>query len=541
MICEARDDLVIGVAVFMVALIVYANSLGNGFVWDDDVVILANSALKGNPLALFSGIDSGRPSELTPYYRPLTLLSFLIEGRIHGFTPFLVRLFNVLLHAANSFLVYRFVRSFNLNRSGALVAGLLFAVHPLNSEAVDFNSGGRNTMLAAFFVLGSYLVQQWSVRQASLAGACGGAALFLAGLFSKETALALLPFIGAMEISCHRNDDPSSGRKAFVRLLPYIACSVVYLMLRNNALSRAGVSVDIFPGLAARLLDNVYIIPRYLLNVVWPGLLSPKYFVPDDFHLYAMPLVAAWLCIIAVLWWLFTRGRSLPTLFGLAWLIAFWLPISGIFPIPSAPLADRYLYLPAIGLWLLVADQFGQLIPPLKKIRNWWIAAAVMILMVLAVVTVRHNPTWRNDIVLFTRLVELYPERAYGHHNLGCAYLDKAKDLDLAERSFERTLALDPVFPRLRTQMGYVRLLRRDYEGAIDHYNQAIYQNPLDAEALLNRGESLERLGRLDEALESYHRFLETPGNELSGARISVRSKVDALSRRTGRGAVLDN
>jgi tetratricopeptide (TPR) repeat protein len=137
---------------------------------------------------------------------------------------------------------------------------------------------------------------------------------------------------------------------------------------------------------------------------------------------------------------------------------------------------------------------------------------------------------WRSDISLFTRLVEQYPDKAYGYHNLGCAYMDKAKNLDMAEREFERALALDPVFPRLRTQMGYARLLRGDLEGALEHYDHAIYQNPFDAEALLNRGEVLERLNRMDEAAESYRRFLATPGDELPEARIAVRLKLGAHS-----------
>ncbi len=79
-----RSNLLVGLVVAVVALLVYANSLGNGFVWDDDVVIVANPALKGTALSLFSGIDVGRTAELTPYYRPLSLLTFLIEERLHG-------------------------------------------------------------------------------------------------------------------------------------------------------------------------------------------------------------------------------------------------------------------------------------------------------------------------------------------------------------------------------------------------------------------------------------------------------------------------
>ncbi|MDD2899689.1 MAG: tetratricopeptide repeat protein, partial [Desulfuromonadaceae bacterium] len=441
-----------------------------------------------------------------------------------------VRLINVSLHAVTAFLVYRLALSLTIDKIAAIFAGLLFAVHPIQSEAVDFYSA-RNTLLATFFVVASYLVHQWSHTKKSLAGALAGASLFLCGLFSKELAVAILPFIAAIECIKVQGENRNSLQKAFVRLLPYITCLVFYLALRNNALSRAGASIDVLHGLAARLLDNVYIIPRYLLNVVWPQYLSCRYFLPDDFNMYSLSLVSAWISIVGLLWWFFTGGRSRATLFGLAWLIAFWLPMSGIFPIPSAQFADRYLHTPAIGLWLIVADQFRLVVLSRAKMRRWGISAAALILIALAVVTVRRNQIWRSDITLFTNIVEMYPDQALGYDSLGCAYLDTENNIDIAEKMFERVLVLNPSFPRIRTQIGYVRLLRGDLRGALEHYNQAIYQNSQDAEALLNRGVVLERLGRFPEAVDSYRRFLATPGNELTEARLVIPAKIAELEK----------
>ncbi len=520
----------LGLLIAAVAFLVYANSLQNGLVWDDTVVIVGNSALRGEVLPLFSDIDSGRDVELTPYYRPLTLFTLLIEGRLHGFNPFLMHLFNVLLHAANAFLVYSLARELLNDASAALLAGLLFAVHPVNSEGVDFLSGGRNTMLACLFILMAYLGHRRSVIEESRSCAFAGAVFFLAGLFSKEIAVSLLPFIVAIEITPLRKDS-LQRRSAIIRLIPYAACTLLYFTLRSNALSYAGVQVGILPGLGTRLLDNLYIIPRYLLTVIWPVSLSSKYFIPDDLHLLALPLVFGWLCVIGVLGWLLTRGRSRATLFGLLWLFAFWLPVSGIIPIPSAPLADRYFYVPVIGLWIVIADQAGRLFPAGVVSRRRAASVAAIFVLVLAVLTVRRNLDWKSDIALFSRVVEQYPERAFGHHNLGCAYLDKVKNLDLAEKEFEKALALDPAFPRLRTQMGYICLLRGDYAGALRHYSEAVKFNPFDAEAHLNSGIALERLGRYAEAAAEFKFFLAIPGSELAEARPYAEVRVKELSK----------
>lgn len=525
---EKRRDIAFSILVAIMAFTVYVNSLGNGFVWDDDVVIVANSALRHNTLSLFSGIDSGRDVELTPYYRPLTLLTFLIEERLYGLIPFPMHLLNVLLHAANAFLVYLIARSLINNKFAPILTGLLFAVHPVNSEAVNFISGGRNTLLSCFCVLMAYLLHRRSIVMEKLSWALAGAVFFFAGLFSKEITLAILPFVAALEIPALRSDE---RLKVFWKLAPYVACTAAYFILRNIALSDAGVNIEILPGLGTRLLDNLYIIPRYLLTVIWPLSLSIRYFVPDDLHLLSLPLFVAWLVIIGILGWMFTRGRSPATLFGLSWLVVFWLPVSGIILIPSAPLADRYLYTPAIGLWIIVADQTGRFFFGNTARRYGVIAITGILLIALSAVTMVRNLDWKSDITLFSRYVEQYPERAYGHHNLGCAYLDKAGDLNMAEKEFEKTLALDPFFPRLRTQLGYIQLLRGDYAGAIRHYNEAIVQNPFDAEAHLNRATALDRIGRYEDAVADYKRFLAIPGNDLAEARIHAAERVRELSQ----------
>lgn len=528
---EALRGRLAGLIVGLVAFFVYANSLENAFVWDDDIVIVANSALRENILSLFSGIDAGRENDLTPYYRPLTFLTFFIEERLHGLVPFPMHLLNVLLHAANAFLVYRLAKSLINGTHAALLAGLLFAVHPINAESVDFISGGRNTLLACFFVLSGYLLHRRSVKQQNYRGAVAGSLCLLAALFSKETSLGILPFIVALEFSNLRTEDSKARRRSYGRLLPYALCTLFYFVLRAQALSDAGVRIDILSGLGTRLLNNLYIIPRYFLTILSPPAQSIRYYVPEDLHLLALPLITAWLWMIGIFSWLLRRGRTQATVFGLLWLAMFYLPVSGIIPIPSAPFADRYLYLAAIGVWIIIADQVYRLLSFTEWGRRQGLAAAGLVLLVLGTFTVLRNPDWKNDVALFSRFVRQYPDKAFGHHNLGCAYLDDVGDLDAAEREFNTALALDPYFPRLRTQMGYIRLLKGDYKGALVHYDAAVMINPFDSEALLNRAIALDNLGRNEDAVANYKRFLSSPGNELPLARPQAEARLRALTR----------
>ncbi|MBI5099403.1 MAG: glycosyltransferase family 39 protein [Nitrospirae bacterium] len=531
---ERRKNAIAGLLIAGIAFLVYANSLGNGFVWDDASVILSNPALHDTPLSLFSGIDTVSDIELTPYYRPLTLLIFLIEERLHGHTSFLMHLLSVLIHTANAFLVYRLARLLINDTKAALLAGLLFAVHPINTEGVDFLSGGRNTMLSGFFIIISYLVHEWSARRDNTAGSIAGAMFCLAGLFSKETALAILPVIGFVEIPIITGADPVRRRNSVGRLIPYAVCTAVYLALRNNALSNAGVRMEALPGLAARLLDNLYIIPKYIITIICPTALSPIYYVPEDLNLLALPLAAAWLCIIGILVWLLTRGRSRAAFFGLFWFTAFWLPVSGIIPIPSAPLADRFMYVPAIGIWLVIADQVFRLLSAGSKRRWYGVVAVAIVIFLLAALTVRRNLDWKKEITLFARAVEQYPDNAGAHAELGRAYYHENRQddkyLNMAEQEFKKALALDPTLHRVHTPIGSIRFEKGDYEAALYHYTEALTFYPFEEEARIYRGMVLEKLGRDKEAVADYQLFLATPGRKLGLLRPYAEERVRDLT-----------
>jgi len=519
----------IGLLLAIVAFLVYANSLWNGFVWDDVVVILANIPRISNPLDIFSSIDSGRSLEIAPYYRPLSLLSFYGEYRLHGLNPLLVRLCNLILHAGNTFLVYRLAVSVYICRKAAFIAALLFSIHPIHAEVVDFNSGGRNTMLATLFSLLALLLHQKSVTQNRFLPALGGAASAFAGFLSKEIALGIIPFIAALEIARLRGD-PLTRRNAIIRLAPYAVFIVLYWVLRKNALGLANVKLEIFPDLWLRLQYNAYIIPKYLFSLVWPVNLSPFYLIPEDLLPIAIQLILSWGIIAAVLWWLIWRGTRPVVCFGLAWLVIFWLPVSGIFPFPSSPVADRYFYIPALGVWILIAEHIARFYSAESSWKHFRQAVIVVLFICLAGLTFRQNRYWNNGVTLFSRVLELAPESVYALHNLGCAYLEQ-KNNTLAEKAFIKASMLDPTFPRLQDKLGYIRLQQGDYNGALQFYGEAIRQNPYDAEAHLNSAILLEKLSRFEEALLEYQRFYACPGDELAEARAGLSTKVEELSR----------
>lgn len=533
-----------GVLTLLAAFAVYANSLLNGFVWDDTNVILTNELLRGSPLDLFRAIDVTRDYELLPYYRPLAQLSFMIEWIVHGLSPFWMHLFNVLLHGANTFLVYCLIRTLSNNILISLLSALLFAVHPLNTESVDFLSGGRNTMLACFFSLSSLLLYRSSLTKGIRWAVYSGIA-FGAGLFSKESAFMTIVFIIWMELRQLRTGGWREWRTSLIRMSPTAVMLFVYLFMRWQTLSGLGIQSGIIPGLGAdnmtaiykvpdlldRLSANLYIIPRYLQTMLFPVRFSLRYEIPSDISAMMPLLLIFWAGIVGLLLYILRKQRDGMTLFGVIWFTIFYLPVSGLVVFPSAPMADRYMYLPAIGIWVIMAAQVYRLI--VNRGRSV-VFTTLAVLIVLGSITIFRNADWRNDISLFQRFVKDYPDDPYAHSGLGNAYYAAREidlgNLDLAEDEFLKAIEIRAVIPGVYTTLGNIRLYKGDNEGALRYYNFAVGIYPLDKEALLNRAITLENLGRGSEALRDFMRFLSVPGSELADARPYAEARIRALT-----------
>jgi len=523
-----------GAIVVALALVVYGNTLGNGFVWDDVPIIVQNPQNRdpGALTQILSGIDSSRVSSKTPYYRPLTRLSYWVEYQVHGLNPALCHLANLVLHAVNAFLVYRLALLLFSVELPAAFAALLFAVHPANAEAVNFLAT-RNTLLSTFFVLAACLCfirgldGARPVRTAVLTGA-----FFLAGIFCKETGLFVLPLFPVLALTL----SSAPARQSLSRSLPVLgACALAavgYLAIRQQILSAAGVGIEILPGLGERLVEMLYLIPCSFLPLVWPVTLRPYYPLPEALGPLIPWLAFAWAGIVALVVWVLRSVRCSATLIGLSWYLLFYLPVSGIIPIPSAPMAERYLYLPAIGLWLIAAELLRRATLRFPERKSVILTAALCLLLALGLRTGLRNLDWKSDVTLFSRLAQDAPKLAFAHHNLGTAYLDQAKDPLRAQAELEKTLALDPRYPRTHTVLGYLQMQRQNLPAADLHLSQALAQDPDDAEAHYNRAVVLEQLGRQAEAIPHLVKFLALDNPEFAGARPEAEAKLKLLQSR---------
>lgn len=526
-------------AVGLAALLAYANSLRNGFVWDDPIILTRQ-------LVVFRGVgDILAPPRDIPqfspdYYRPLTIATYLLDRAAGGGDPFAFHLSVVLAHAVTSLLVYLLAlqlldtnprghlwpRGLARERAGAepepraaivgaFAAGTLFALHPIHTESVAW-AAGRSDVLATGFLLAALVVHGRPVRSwngSVLAGLCA-----LAALGAKETAVALYPLmflrdVLSLPVRRRTGDDWLRGWAG-----PLLALAV-YGLLRRNALGEVvGSAAEALPVGQRSPLELIGAVGMYIERLLWPVRLNAYI----D-HIDTGPLTVALAVLLvagtgAALWhWSRVQGvkgprvrgsGKLPTdlnprtlepsnpsvpVFALSWLLLTLIPsLAIVWKIPDAPLAERYLYLPSVGFCLLVGYVVARLWSAASAgSRRAAVAAGLgAVLLAGAVGTVRRNGVWHDDIALWEDTELTSQVSGMAARSLGTAYQQRGRAAD-ARAAFGRALQRRNTSRGRQTiynNLGTLAMYDGDYAAAQRDYESALAANPNGADSLFNLG-----------------------------------------------------
>ncbi|BCS52128.1 lipopolysaccharide assembly protein LapB [Geobacter sp. SVR] len=393
----------LGIITILVAA-VYGSILGHGFVWDDFDIIANNpltSSLANIPKFFVSEDMSDGP---TGYYRPLTYVSFTIDRAVWGLNPIGFTLTNILLHIATALLFYRVVARLFSREDLALAAALLFALHPIAGETVNFHAGGRNTLLCACFALLSLL---FHVNKRYLpALAC-----FVPAIFSKEFAL-LLPVIFIMHDRVISSDKP--GWRTYA---PYGAAICVYLSLRAFTVQSAGIVNRLDLTGAVWTAPQVYV--SYLWNMLNPFNIKVMYDVADRPGILSLLSDIGLLALIAGAVYRFRGKREL--LYAAIVFFLFLLPVSTILPLGITKMADRYAYFASFGFSLALAWAIC------STPRKVALALLGLLLITYGALDIHRNGYWRNEQTLFSRMVADAPAMSIGFQRLGIFHFDRGE------------------------------------------------------------------------------------------------------------------
>lgn len=407
-----------------VALVAYANSLGNGFAYDDNLIVTASPV-----------VTEGRMSEalLGPYwygapeggglYRPVTLGSFVAEWQAWGGSPLGFHAVNVVAHVVVCLLVLALLTTL-VPLVPALAGSILFAVHPVHAEAVA-NVVGRGEMYAAIPYLSACLVflhprlhaeEHRPLRLGLIS------LLYLVGLGAKEGAVTLPGALLVLEV-CRRSALPL--RRRIMGDLPLLASLTAvlagYLMLRMSVLGtmtgEAAAPALIGLSTAERILTAVSVWPQYARLLFFPLSLSADYSpavlliargVGADVILGALTLLAS-----AGLGWMAWRRGAPLVAGGIAWFAVTILPVSNLFFSAGLLLGERTLYLPSVGLSMAVAGAWPLAIAAIPAHRRRWaLGTLVVVGLGLLTRTLARNPSWYSTFTVMNTLAQDHPESA---------------------------------------------------------------------------------------------------------------------------------
>jgi Flp pilus assembly protein TadD len=499
--------------------LVYLNSLQNEFVFDDLGLIVESSRIRDlRNLPEILGID-GRSA-----YRPLRTASHAIEYALFGLNPAGFRAVNIALHVLNGTLLFFLFRALLRNPRPALLAAIVFAIHPIQTESVAYISGRRDLLFALFYLLGFACYVRYRetdrLRYLFLAGFA-----YLLSLLSKEMAISLpllcLCYDVVRSIPAAEGNSPLSPLQA-------VAEGVRTAVRRHTLLYAAGTAGLLFlvwyyvyrinpsqqremygGGLGPTLMTSARIVVHYLKLLIFPVTLSADYSynafpvsrsLGDPRALFALAILGA------VVWGLL---RLLPSArwaaFGGLWFFVTLLPVSQIIP-HHEMMAEHYLYLPSAGIFLtagvLLERRFAQ------QRHQLAIAAAFLILVVLlSARTVVRNRDWLDNQTLWTKTLQTAPESARARINVGELALRKGHTVQ-AYREFREAVRIQPDDAINRDNLGIVLLRHGMFDEAEQQFREAIRIRPRYVKSRVNLGLIYLNRRRLDEAEQEFRTAL---------------------------------
>ena len=497
-----RFSLGAGVIV-LITLLVYMPAMQAGFIWDDDTFLTENPLIKAH-----DGLYRFWFTTEAPDYFPLTSSSLWLEWRLWGRNATGYHVVNVVLHAVSAALIWLVLT--RLKVPGAWLAGLVFAVHPVNVESVAWITERKNTLPMAFYVLTMLLYlrfEDYERRRWYFLSLCS----FLMALLSK-TSVVMLPFVLLGFAWWQRG---SIVRKDLVRSVPFFALSglmglVTVWFQYNVAISKEIVRPE---GFLSRLAGAGWAIWFYLYKAIIPYKLSfvyPRWQIDTSSVISFVPALILVGC--AVLFWWYRRAWGRVLLFGLGYYVVTLFPVLGFFNIyfmRYSLVADHWQYTSIIGIIALVVGVgvwFCQGWP--NKRHRLATAAAVALVGLFGVLTWNQCQIYKDVERLWRDTISKNPEGWMAHNNLGLV-LEGQSSLQEAIAHFSEALRLKPDYPEAHNNLGLALRKAGKPEEAMAHYARALQIKPDFAEAHNNLGFGLHKQGKLREAMAHYARALQ--------------------------------
>ncbi len=487
-------------------------------------------------------------------WHPITWLSHSLDYQLFHQNPTGHHFASLLIHAANAVLLFLLLIYATARFGPSLFVAALFALHPMNVESVAWVAERKN-VLSTFFFFAALAAYCWYVRKPDWRRYLAFAALFALGLMSKPMVITL-PFVlllldywpvnriqggpvGALPIT----QAPLS--KLLVEKLPLLALSATSAVITMQAQRAGGAMRSIAQfSLSVRLQNAVVAYATYLWKMIWPSHLAPVYPHPGD-SLAVWQVATSALVLLAVTGVVLRFGSRRYLMTGWLWFLGTLVPVIGLVQVGDQGMADRYAYIPLIGIFVMIAWTAADLTDSYQIGLRARMIPAACVLLVLSFATNRQLGYWSSNYDLWTHALavtdrnfvaqnnlggallllgkpdeaythfqaaaEINPNDPMSHSNMG-AYLQQRGKLSEAMEQYERTISLTSdagLLSATYANLGAACRQLGEDDKARDSYDHALRLNPNQSNAYLGLGQLLEKQDRLDDAIHNYSKSVE--------------------------------
>jgi len=507
-------------------------ALNNGFIsYDDTLYITENQAVRSG-LSRASFIWAWTTTH-TGNWIPLTWLSLMLDSEIFGLNPGGFHLTNLLLHLANSLILFLVLKRMTGASGRSALVAALFALHPLHVESVAW-AAERKDVLSAFFWMLTLLAYFHYVQRPGVVRYILVFLFLAAGLLAKPM-LVTLPFVLLLldYWPLNRLRPTSSGQAVslipaetrgirppeatlkglVLEKLPLLALVGFLSLAAFKAQSAGGTMADVETlSLPIRAANAAMAYVAYLGKMVWPVKLAVFYPHPKE-NISCVAAITAGLFLLLMTIaavWPGRRRRYLPV--GWLWYLGTLIPVIGLVQVGRQAMADRYTYLPLIGVFILIAWGAAELTSSWKRQKIVLTILSLIILFTLAAVTHWQAGYWKNSRTLFERALAVTSNNDIMHYNLGVILTEQGR-FDEALRHYREALRIRPGYAKVHNNLGSILALRGRSKEAAEHFAKAIQNAPDDPTGYVNLGGLSALDGDIEGAMKSFRKALTLDPN----------------------------
>ena len=482
---------------------------------DDHVYTFENEQIQ-NGFTL-DNISWALTAQVAANWHPLTLLSHMLDFQLFGLNAGYHHLTNLFFHIANTLLLFFVLRRMTGDLWPCVFVAAMFALHPLHVESVAWVSERKDVLSAFFWMLTMYAYIRYTERP-GIALYLTVLVFFVLGLMSKPM-LVTLPFVlllldywplrrlqfrGADQISIQPGTTLTHIilEKVPLLALSSASCIVTYHFQQVGGALR---SFERYP-LYERAANAFAAYIGYIIKTLWPFKLSPFYPYPDSFPFWKM---FCSVILLACITYFAVRSIKHHPFFAVGWLwyMGTLVPVIGLVQVGSQAMADRYTYIPLIGIFILIAwgvPDFLRKIRYKKIFLSILFLAPVLILIPFTWIQVQH---WKNGIDLFQHALDVTADNYLAHNNLASTLLKQGK-IEEAIEHFSKALKINPNIPEPHCGLGLAFGMQGDIDREISHLSDALKIDPWEKENHMALGAAFFKKGNIEKGIHHLNKAL---------------------------------